>query len=101
MLDLTQYVPNLALVLILYCVAEILKVTFMKTDNRRSLLPVICGLLGACGAVAIFVLYPGLMNCANVLDAVICGIISGFAATGANQVYKQIKKDTTSITIDE
>lgn len=97
MLDLTQYVPNLALVLVLYCVAEILKALFIKTDERRKIIPVICGLLGAVAAVGIFMVQPYLLNCANILDAVICGIISGFAATGANQVYKQIKKDASTI----
>lgn len=97
MLDVTQYVPNLALVLILYCIAEILKVVALKSDEQRKILPVICGLVGAVGAAIIFVFAPDLLNCGNILDSVICGIISGFAATGANQVYKQIKKDADTI----
>lgn len=96
MLDLTQYVPNLAFVLVLYCIAEIMKVAFLKTDEQRKLLPVVCGLLGAIAAVGVFMIQPELLNCTNILDAVICGIISGFAATGANQVYKQLKSDTSS-----
>lgn len=57
-------------------------------DNKW--LPVICGLLGGIlGIVGMYVMadFPA----ADVITAAAVGIVSGLAATGANQVYKQLK----------
>lgn len=57
-------------------------------DNKW--LPVICGLLGGVlGIVGMYVMadFPA----ADVITAAAVGIVSGLAATGANQVYKQLK----------
>ena len=57
-------------------------------DNKW--LPVICGLLGGIlGIAGMYVMadFPA----ADVITAAAVGIISGLAATGANQLYKQLK----------
>ena len=74
-----------AITVICYLAAQAIKAT--PLDNKW--LPVICGALGGIlGAVAMYVMpgYPA----EDVLTAVAVGIVSGLAATGANQVYKQI-----------
>ena len=76
-----------------YAIAELLKKTLLKTDSKRKLLPVICSILGIVIAVACFYLFPELLpNCNSVITAIITGCCSGLAATGCNQVYKQIQK---------
>ena len=59
-------------------------------DNKW--LPVLCGVLGGIlGVVAMYVMpdYPA----NDVLTAIAVGIVSGLAATGAHQIYKQQVKD--------
>ena len=54
-------------------------------------IPVVCGLSGAIlGVVGFFVMpdYPA----NDIITAIAVGIVSGLAATGANQIYKQFTK---------
>lgn len=58
-------------------------------DNKW--LPVIAGTFGGVlGVVAMYVMpdYPG----KDILTAIAIGIVSGLAATGAHQIYKQLTK---------
>lgn len=60
-------------------------------DNKH--LPALCGLLGlVLGAVSFF-LIPGYIPADNALVAAAIGAVSGWAATGANQVIKQYTKE--------
>lgn len=72
---------------ICYLVAMAVKAT--EVDNKW--LPVICGLAGAILGVAGMYLMPE-FPAADVINAVAIGIVSGLAATGANQVIKQLKQ---------
>ncbi len=55
-------------------------------------IPVICGIAGAIlGAVAFLIGMPD-FPAADIITAVAVGIVSGLAATGANQIYKQLKE---------
>ena len=71
---------------ICYLAAMAVKAT--AVDNKW--LPVICGVLGGIlGVVGMFYMpgYPA----TDIITAIAIGIISGLAATGADQVYKQLK----------
>lgn len=71
---------------ICYLAAMAVKAT--AVDNKW--LPVICGVLGGIlGVVGMFYMpgYPA----ADIITAIAIGIVSGLAATGADQVYKQLK----------
>ena len=74
-----------AITVICYLAAECIKATAL--DNKW--LPVVCGVLGgALGIVAMFIMpdFPG----GDYITAVSIGIVSGLAATGANQIGKQL-----------
>lgn len=74
-----------AITVICYLAAECIKATAL--DNKW--LPVICGILGgSLGIVAMFIMpdFPG----GDYITAVAIGIVSGLAATGANQIGKQL-----------
>ena len=74
-----------AITVICYLSAECIKAT--PLDNKW--LPVICGVLGgALGAAAMFIMpdYPA----TDYITAVAVGIVSGLAATGVNQIGKQL-----------
>ena len=72
---------------ICYLAAMAVKAT--EVDNKW--LPVICGLIGGIlGVVGMF--YMPDFPAADIINAVAIGIVSGLAATGINQVYKQLMK---------
>ena len=72
---------------ICYLVAMAVKAT--EVDNKW--LPVICGLVGAVLGVAGMYVMPD-FPAVDVINAVAIGIVSGLAATGVNQVFKQLKQ---------
>ena len=87
-MELTNIASVAAITVICYLIAIGVKAT--KLDNKY--IPVICGVLGGIlGIVGMFAIprYPA----EDVLNAAAVGIVSGLAATGANQVYKQLTKE--------
>lgn len=76
-----------AIVVICYLAATLVKATSIDT----KLLPAICGALGGVlGVIAMIVMpeYPA----NDFITAIAIGIVSGLAATGANQIKKQLRK---------
>lgn len=75
-----------AITVICYLVAQAVKAT--PLDNKW--LPVLCGLMG--GILGIVALYTGLQDfpASDPLTAAAVGVVSGLAATGANQICKQL-----------
>lgn len=78
--------------LAVYLVAELLKAYLVKTDDQRKLLPTYCAILGALLGLVLWFVYPGDLNGMSPTAAIMNGAFSGFAATGCNQFYKQIRK---------
>ena len=77
-----------AITVICYLAAELIKAT--PLDNKW--LPVICGFLGGVlGVVALFV-SPTIIPATDILTAIAVGIVSGFAATGVHQAFKQLSE---------
>ena len=75
---------------ICYLAAQAVKAT--NLDNKW--LPVICGVLGGIlGVVGLYWIpeYPA----QDIITAIAIGIMSGLAATGVNQVYKQLSGEKT------
>lgn len=76
------------IVVIVFLIVEAVKATG-RIDGRWN--PVIAGFSGGIlGVVAMFVMpeFPG----TDPLSAIAIGIVSGLAATGAHQIYKQLTK---------
>ena len=69
------------------CYLAGLCVRLSPLDNRY--IPLGCGLLGAALGVAALRLMPG-FPADNLIDALAVGIASGLAATGADQLGKQL-----------
>ena len=76
----------LAITVLTYIVGAIVKAT--KLDNKW--IPIICGIFGA--AVGVIAFYLGMPDfpANDVITAAAVGAASGFAATGVNQVGKQL-----------
>lgn len=74
-----------AITVICYLAAQGIKAT--PLDNKW--LPVMCGVTGGVlGIVGMYIMpdFPA----GDIITAIAVGIVSGLAATGANQVYKQL-----------
>lgn len=79
-----------AITVICYLIGEGVKVTVIED----KFIPVICGVVGAILGVVAFYIHMPDFPATDILTAIAVGIVSGFAATGINQVYKQLKKET-------
>lgn len=76
----------LAITVLTYIVGAIVKAT--KLDNKW--IPIICGIFGAVVGVIAFYLGMPDFPANDVITAAAVGAASGFAATGVNQVGKQL-----------
>ena len=56
-------------------------------DNKH--LPVFCGVAGLMLGITCFFIFPDFIPAQNVMVAAAKGVVSGWAATGANQMIKQ------------
>lgn len=75
-----------AITVLAYLLGQIVKAT--PLDNKW--IPVICGTFGlVIGLVAFFIQIPD-FPASDPITAAAVGVVSGLAATGANQVYKQL-----------
>ena len=78
-----------AITVVCYLLAQAVKAA-TALDNKW--LPVLCGLLGGFpGVVALYTELQG-FPATDPLTALAVGIVSGLAATGANQIGKQLSK---------
>lgn len=87
------------IVLCSYIVGEIYKVIFKRKKDAYKLIPILVAIVGGVLGVLIYLTSPEMIfNVDNVWIALGIGIISGFSATGTNQVVKQlIKKEKGEI----
>ena len=74
-----------AITVICYLVAQCIK----ATPLQNKWLPVICGVCGGILGVVGMKVMPD-FPAQDIITAAAVGVVSGFAATGVNQVYKQL-----------
>lgn len=92
---------NLFIVIIVYLFAELAKkiMVKMKKEKYRDLIPHVCLIVGALIAILLFYAYPKALSEAidDVIQAFICGALSGMAATGSNQLFARTIKFKNAI----
>lgn len=76
------------IVVICYLVGLIVKAT---PWNNNKIIPIVCGVAGAALGVAGMYVMPE-FPATDPITAVAVGIVSGLAATGADQAVKQLKQ---------
>lgn len=82
----TGIVSVAAITVISYLVAQVVKATALE----NKWLPIICGAVGAALGYVALIVMPG-YPASDPLTAIAVGIVSGLAATGSNQIIKQLK----------
>lgn len=93
-MDLSAYI-DVPILMIVYIGMEAVKRTILNMDNTkkyRAFIPVMAPIIGSIISLIIFYKWPYISTSVNVLNAFASGAISGAAATGGNQIYKQISK---------
>lgn len=65
---------------------------FVKSETWIKLIPLWAALLGVLLGIFAYFVVPEIIPAENVLVAILIGGASGLAATGTNQIYKQITK---------
>lgn len=77
---------------IVYAVIDIIKTATNSNEKFLKFVPLVACVLGIiCGMIS-FYCVPGVLDTANVFVAIVIGAASGLAATGTNQVIKQLTK---------
>ena len=84
---MTEFIAIPSITIICYLAAEAYK-SFVTADRHKHI-PVLCGVTGFILGVLSYYTVPGYIPASNLIDAVAIGIVSGFAATGVHQLYKQ------------
>ena len=87
---MTEFVAFPAIVVICYLIGVIVKT--VGNDYFDKFIPVICGVSGAILGLVMFFTIPNFIPADNWAVAIAIGIVSGFSATGINQIYKQLKE---------
>ena len=86
---MTEFVAFPAIVVICYFAGIVCK-TF-NNEKLDKFIPVICGTLGMVLGLVIYLTIPNFIPADNWAVALAFGIVCGLSATGANQIYKQLK----------
>lgn len=87
-----------AITVVAYLVGYIWKTSDKLNDKW---IPVVCGVSGCVlGIIALLIKVPD-FPANDYLNAAAVGILSGFAATGINQIYKQLIKPSENTIISE
>lgn len=89
-MEFSDFAAVPAIVVLVYLAAYLIKLIPGETVNR--MLPALCGVLGLILGIVCYFTLPGFIPAENWLTAAAVGIVSGFAATGVNQIYKQASK---------
>jgi hypothetical protein len=90
-MDISAYI-DIPIVVLTYFIVEVVKRKLLKNDKQRALLPVVAACTGAAISMLIFAFMPSISTNVNLLNAFASGAISGSAATGSNQFYKQLTR---------
>jgi len=83
---------------IVYAIIDIIKTATNNNEKFLKFVPLIACVLGIICGVICFYCVPGVLETTNVFVAIVIGAASGLAATGTNQVIKQLTKNDNNKT---
>lgn len=94
-MDISAFV-DIPIMVIVYFFVYLIRKFITKTDKQRRFLPIIAACIGIIVSLSIYLFWPSISTSINGLNAFASGAISGTAATGSNQIYKQMMKFFTT-----
>lgn len=90
-MDFIQVISMPAIASIVYGIMAAIKAT-VKSDRFHDYIPIIAAAVGSVLGILFYIGFPEMIPAKNECAALIIGMASGLAATGANQTVKKIKK---------
>ncbi|MGI6701266.1 MAG: phage holin family protein [Christensenellales bacterium] len=84
----TIYVPSITA--LVYLMIMMYKELVGKSEKFRKIIPMLAGIMGMGLSVLAFYTAPNLLPAKDIINALLIGCVSGLAATGANQIFKQL-----------
>lgn len=90
--NLVEMVSVPVIVSIVYVAMQLYKYVVNGSEKWIRLIPVWGAILGVVLGVIAFYAVPGIVPADNVFTAILIGGASGLAATGTNQIFKQLTK---------
>ena len=93
MKDLIQIISVPIIAAIVYGALAGYKILVDGNEKWTRVIPVIAGALGVVLGIVAFYAAPEIIAADNVLTAILIGGASGLAATGTNQIWKQLTKN--------
>jgi hypothetical protein len=87
-----------AITILVYWIIELLKIIVKQNETFMRLIPILATFLGIGFGLLGYFTMPQLVLGANFLFAAVTGGLSGLAATGSNQIKKQLQKYKTDPT---
>lgn len=88
---MSEFIALPAIVVMCYLIGVACKA--IGNGKIDKFIPIICGFSGAILGVVMFITIPDYIAADNWAVAIATGIVSGFSATGVNQIYKQLSKE--------
>lgn len=82
-----------AIVTVVYVLIEIIKKTINYKEWFNRFIPLVALVLGAISGLICYYFIPNIISAPNVVVAIVIGAASGLAATGTNQIIKQLNKE--------
>jgi len=80
------------IVVIVYWTINLLKIATNNSEKFKRFIPIVACGVGIILGVIIFFTIPSMIMAENIFYAIVIGGSSGLAATGTNQVIKQLTK---------
>lgn len=75
---------------IVYAIIDIIKKATNNNEKFLKFIPLVAAILGVVSGIIGFYFVPGVLDTSNIVVAIVIGAASGLAATGTNQVVKQL-----------
>lgn len=82
-------VPSIA-VLVYFLISLYKETIAVGREKYLRVIPMIAGLMGLGLGILVFYTTPHIIHADNIIEAMIIGLTSGLAATGTNQIFKQL-----------
>lgn len=95
---MTEIISVPVIVSAVFGIVEFYKIVVAKDNEKlKRLIPIIAGALGIVLGIICFYACPSIIAANDILTAMIIGGASGLSATGCNQIYKQLTKESVEI----
>ncbi len=83
---------NYSAIPVIVVICYVIITAIKQTKINSKFYPLISCAIGAALAAAMFFLFPEFIGATTITAAIISGAVSGLAATGTNQIFKQLLK---------